>query len=132
MPSTIGRKSYARIADVHTLPSLIEVQLESFNWFRDEGLGELFDEVSPIESFNKGIKLFWPGKRPEAREWGLKYWFEEPKYNQEECLERDMTFAAPLYVSVLLAGPEVPEPVKSDIFLGDFPLMTENGTFIIN
>jgi DNA-directed RNA polymerase subunit beta len=114
------------------LPSLIEVQLESFNWFKTEGLEELFDEVSPIESFNKGIKLFFPGRSAEAREWGLKFWFEDPKHDQEECLERDMTFAAPLYVSVLLAGPEVAEPIKSDIFLGDFPLMTENGTFIIN
>src|SRR6185503_18111570 len=63
---------------------------------------------------------------------GLKYWFEEPKYDIDECVERDLTFAAPLYVKVLLSGTEVPHPVVNDIFLGDFPLMTENGTFIIN
>jgi DNA-directed RNA polymerase beta subunit len=127
-----GRKSYARIPELHKLPNLIEVQLDSFEWFRKEGLAELFDEISPIESFNKGMRLYFPGNSPEAREWGLKYWFETPKYGIEECLERDITFAAPLYVSVLLIGPEVPEPIKQDIFIGDMPLMTEKGTFIVN
>ena len=132
MASTIDRTSYARITDTYNLPSLIEVQLESFQWFKTEGLGQLFDEITPVESFNKGMKLFFPSRAPESKEWGLKYWFEAPKYDPDECLDRDMTFAAPLYVKVLLAGPEVPEPMTSDIFLGDFPLMTENGTFIIN
>jgi DNA-directed RNA polymerase subunit beta len=127
-----GRKSYARIPDLHPLPNLIEIQLDSFEWFKKEGLAELFDEISPIESFNKGMRLYFPGNSPEAREWGLKYWFETPKYGIEECLERDITFAAPLYVSVLLIGPEVPEPIKQDIFIGDLPLMTEKGTFIVN
>jgi DNA-directed RNA polymerase subunit beta len=127
-----GRKSYARIPDIHKLPNLIEVQLDSFEWFRKEGLAELFDEISPIESFNKGMRLYVPGDSPEAKQWNLKYWFEEPKYSIEECLERDITYSAPLYISVLLIGPEVPEPVKQDIFVGDMPLMTEKGTFIIN
>ncbi len=127
----LGRKSYARISDVLTLPSLIEVQLDSFKWFMSEGLAELFEEVSPIESFNGGMQLWFPSRRVDAA-FGLKYWFEEPKYNIDECVERDMTFAAPLYVKVLLSGTEVPNPVVNDIFLGDFPLMTENGTFIIN
>jgi DNA-directed RNA polymerase subunit beta len=127
-----GRKSYARIPDIHKLPTLIEVQLDSFQWFKREGLAELFDEISPIESFNKGMRLYFPGNSPEAKQWSLKYWFEDPKYSIEECLERDITFAAPLYVSVLLMGTEVPEPIKQDIFLGDMPLMTEKGTFIIN
>jgi DNA-directed RNA polymerase subunit beta len=127
-----GRKSYARIPDIHTLPTLIEVQLDSFEWFKKEGLAELFNEISPIESFNKGMRLYFPGDSAEAKQWNLKYWFEEPKYSIEECLERDITFAAPLYVSVLLIGTEVPEPIKQDIFLGDMPLMTEKGTFIIN
>jgi DNA-directed RNA polymerase subunit beta len=127
-----GRKSYARIPDIHTLPTLIEVQLDSFEWFKKEGLAELFNEISPIESFNKGMRLYFPGDSPEAKQWNLKYWFEEPKYSIEECLERDITFAAPLYVSVLLLGTEVPEPIKQDIFLGDMPLMSEKGTFIIN
>jgi len=131
MANTLGRKSYARIPNVLTLPSLIEVQIESFKWFLREGLTELFEEVSPIESFNGGMQLWFPSKRLDPG-FNLKYWFDEPKYNMDECVERDMTFAAPLYVSVLLTGNEVPNPIKNDIFLGDFPLMTENGTFIVN
>jgi DNA-directed RNA polymerase subunit beta len=127
-----GRKSYAHITEVHTLPTLIEVQLESFRWFQEEGLGALFDEISPIESFNGKLKLFFPGESEEARQLGLAYWFEEPKYLEDECLERDITFAAPLYVKIALVNAETGEVVVSDIFLGDFPLMTENGTFIIN
>ena len=134
MQRRLDTKNYARTYDVQGLPSLIEVQLNSFNWFRDEGLGELFSEISPIESFNGNLKLYFPGRgRPETEEFGLKYWFEEPKYDEDICLERDMTFAAPLYVRVALVNREAgDEVVTSDIFLGDFPLMTENGTFIIN
>ncbi len=131
MADILGRKSYARIPNVLTLPSLIEIQIESFKWFMAEGLAELFEEISPIESFNRGIELWFPSKRLDPG-FNLKYWFDEPKYDMDECIERDMTFAKPLYVSVLLTGSEVPSPVKNDIFLGDFPLMTENGTFIIN
>ena len=126
------KKSYARIPDVFDLPNLIEVQAESFMRLKSEGLADLFDEISPIESYNKGIKLYFPGRTPEAQQWGLKYWFGEPKHPIEECVEKDLTFASPLYVSVLLAGPEVPEPIKQEIFLGDFPEMTEKGTFIVN
>ncbi|GBL17236.1 DNA-directed RNA polymerase subunit beta [Chloroflexota bacterium] len=78
------------------------------------------------------MKLFLPGNTKEAREAGLKFWFEKVKNPVEECLERDLTYCAPLYVSVLLTGDEIPNPIKSDIFLGDFPLMTERGTFIVN
>jgi DNA-directed RNA polymerase subunit beta len=126
------KKSYARIPDVFDLPNLIEVQADSFQRLKREGLADLFDEISPIESYNKGIKLYFPGRTPEAQQWGLKYWFGEPKHSIEECVEKDLTFASPLYVSVLLAGPEVPEPIKQEIFLGDFPEMTEKGTFIVN
>ncbi len=126
-------KSYARIPSVQALPSLIEVQLDSFNWFLAEGLAELFDEISPIESYNGNLKLYFPGKSREAQEFGLRYWFEEPKYSEEVCLERDMSFAAPLYIRVALVNREAgDEVVISDIFLGDFPIMTETGTFIIN
>jgi DNA-directed RNA polymerase subunit beta len=118
---------------VQALPSLIEVQLESFRWFQEHGLAELFDEISPIESFNGNLKLYLPGTSREAQELGLKYWFEEPKYSEELCLERDMSFAAPLYVRVALVNREAGDEVLiSDIFMGDFPLMTEKGTFIIN
>src|ERR1041384_8468999 len=130
--SSLPRKSYARIPVNINLPNLIEVQLDSFERLKREGLGDLFHEVSPIESYNKGMKLYFPGRGPEAKQWGLKYWFGEPKHTIEECVERDLTYASPLYVSVLLAGPDVPEPIKQDIFLGDFPEMTDKGTFIIN
>jgi DNA-directed RNA polymerase subunit beta len=130
--SPLPRKSYARIPIDIKLPNLIEVQLDSFERLKKEGLGDLFHEVSPIESYNKGMKLYFPSRSPEAKQWGLKYWFGEPKHTIEECVERDLTYASPLYVSVLLAGPDVPEPIKQDIFLGDFPEMTDKGTFIIN
>ncbi|HEY4666942.1 MAG TPA: DNA-directed RNA polymerase subunit beta [Anaerolineales bacterium] len=127
-----GLKSYSRIPYTFSLPSLIEVQLDSFAWLKVEGLADLFDEVSPIESYNGGMKLYFPGKTQESKQFGLKYWFEDTKHDLEECVERDLTYAAPLYVSVLLAGTEVPEPIKQDIFLGDFPIMTDKGTFVIN
>lgn len=130
--SFLPEKSYARIPVVYDLPQLIEVQLESFQRLKSEMLGDLFDEISPIESYNKGLKLYFPGKSPEAKEWGLRYWFDAPKHTMEDCVERDLTYASPLWVSVLLAGPDVSEPIKQDIFLGEFPEMTEKGTFIIN
>jgi len=132
MASVLPTKSYARIPVIFDLPDLIEVQIESFLRLKADGLVDLFDEISPIESYNKGMKLFFPSRTPEAKQWGLKYWFGDPKHTIEDCVERDLTYSSPLYVSVLLAGPEVPEPIKQDIFLGDFPEMTEKGTFIIN
>jgi DNA-directed RNA polymerase subunit beta len=132
MASPLPRKSYARIPVKLDLPHLIEVQLDSFKRLKKEGLGDLFHEISPIESYNKGMKLYFPSRSPESQQWGLKYWFGDPKHSIEECVERDLTYASPMYVSVLLAGPDVPEPIKQDIFLGDFPEMTDKGTFIIN
>lgn len=132
MASALPTKSYARIPVIFQMPNLIEVQLDSFSRLKSEGLADLFHEISPIESYNKGMKLYFPGRSPEAQQWGLKYWFDEPKHSIEECVERDLTYSSPLYVSVLLAGPDIPQPVKSDIFLGDFPEMTDKGTFIIN
>jgi len=132
MASAISRKNYARISVDLRLPNLIEVQLDSFERLKREGLGDLLHEVSPIESYNKGMKLYFPSRGPESQEWGLKYWFGEPKHNIEDCVERDLTYSSPLYVSVLLAGADVSEPIKQDIFLGDFPEMSDKGTFIIN
>jgi DNA-directed RNA polymerase subunit beta len=132
MAQATPAKSYARIDVKLPLPELIEVQLSSFEDLKKEGLDSLFNEISPIESYNKGMKLYFPSQSPESKEWDLTYWFDDPKYNVEECVERDLTYASPLYVSVLLAGPDVPEPIKQDIFLGDFPEMTDKGTFIIN
>jgi len=132
MASSLPRKNFARIPVKLNLPDLIEVQLDSFERLKREGLADLFHEVSPIESYNKGMKLYFPSRSPESEQWGLKYWFEEPKHTIDECVERDLTYASPLYVSVLLAGADVSEPMKQDIFLGDFPEMTDKGTFIIN
>jgi DNA-directed RNA polymerase subunit beta len=133
MQRLVEVKSYARTRDIHKLPSLIEIQLDSFDWFIREGLAELFDEISPIESFNGNLKLYFPGKSAESKEFDLDYWLEEPKYDTETCLERDIDYAAPLYVRVALVNQEASDQiVVSDIFLGNFPLMTENGTFIIN
>ncbi len=126
-------KNYARTADVQELPSLIDVQIDAFQWFIENGLAELFDEINPIESFNGNFKLYFPGNSPEAKQFGLKYWFDNPKYHEEECLERDMSYAAPLYVRVALVNREAGDEVAiQDIFMGDFPLMTQKGTFIIN
>jgi len=121
------RKSYARIRDVYELPRLIEVQLDSFRWFQTEGLEELFAEISPIVSFNKNLELHF-GSQPGPE----GFWFGEPKYSEPECRDRDMTFAAPLWVRIKLVNRETGEVTQQNVFMGDFPLMTENGTFIVN
>ncbi len=115
-----GRKSYARILDIHPLPRLIDVQLRSFQWFKEEGLRGLFDEIFPIESYNGKMRLEL-----------LDYWFEEPKYSEQECRIMDITYSAPLYVRTMLVN-EQGERLAQNVYLGDFPLMTENATFIIN
>ncbi len=115
-------KNYSRIPDVQALPHLIQIQVESYEIFKKEGLRELFDEISPIADFT--------GNRLEMRFGG--YDFGEAKYDQDECRERDATFAAPLKVNVELLVKETGEIKEQEIFMGDFPLMTEKGTFIIN
>ena len=115
-------KSYARIAHVLDMPNLVQVQLDSFEWFKREGLRELFDEISPIQDFT--------GTRMELR-FG-DYEFGDPKYSELECRERDVTFAAPLKVTVALTVKETGEVKEQQLFMGDFPLMTDKGTFIIN
>ena len=130
--SSIYTKSYARTTKPMELPTLIDVQLRSFEQFINEGLAELFDEISPIESFNGDLKLYFPSKRKEVEDFNLTYWFGEPKYNVEECVERDMSFAAPLTVRVMLYSTDLDQPIVQDIFMGDFPLMTSAVTFIIN
>jgi DNA-directed RNA polymerase subunit beta len=116
-----ARKNYARIPDILELPRLIEVQLESFKNFRKEGLGELLQEISPIVSFNKNLELHF-----------LDYRFDNPKYGEAECRERDITFASPLWVNIRLVNKETGEIQEQEVFMGDFPIMTRNGTFVIN
>ena len=125
-------KNYARMTEPLELPSLINIQLDSFQRFMEESLSELFNEISPIESFNGNLKLFFPCDRPEVEGFDLKYWFGEPKYTVEECVERDMSYAAPLHVRVMLYSADLDQPIVQEIFMGDFPLMTPAGTFIIN
>jgi DNA-directed RNA polymerase subunit beta len=117
-----NRKNYARISEVLAMPNLIRVQIDSFRWFLEEGLKELFAEVSPITDFT--------GKNLELQL--LDYAFGTPKYDEFECRERDMTFAAPLRVRTRLIAKETGEIKEQEIFMGDFPMMTETGTFVIN
>ncbi len=132
MTEQMTPKNYARIPVGLELPDLIEVQLDSFQRLKSEGLGSLFNEISPIVSYGGDLRLHFPGHSATAKEFGLEYRFEEPKNSIEECLERDLTYACPLYVSVLLDGAESSDKIKHDLFLGDFPEMTPKGTFIIN
>jgi len=126
------QKSYARIPDIHNIPTLIKVQLESFKWFQSEGLRELFDEISPIESFNKDYSLYFPGDGDIAKKFELTYHFGDPKYSEAECREMDMTFAAPLHIKVALVNNQTGEASTQEVYMGDFPLMTDHGTFVIN
>src|SRR5215210_2823081 len=118
----VGRRNFGRIPAVMPMPNLIQIQIDSFDWFKATGLQELFEEISPITDFT--------GKNMELR--FLDYHFGEPRYSVFECRQRDMTYAAPLRVRVQLLIKETGEIKESEIFMGDFPLMTETGTFVIN
>ena len=115
------RRSFAKIPDVMDVPNLIAIQTESFKKFVDEGLTNAFNDISPIESNTKDMCV----------EFG-KHEFGEPKYSVDECKERDVTYAAPLRVKARLVNKETGEVKEQDVFMGDFPLMTEKGTFIYN
>lgn len=116
------RMSFAKIDEVLEIPDLIEVQKKSYQWFLEEGLKEVFQEISPIESFTGNLALEFVDYRLE----------NNPKYSVEECKDRDTTYAAPLKVKVRLTNRETGEIKESEIFMGDLPLMTDKGTFIIN
>jgi DNA-directed RNA polymerase subunit beta len=128
-----ARHSFARISEVTPIPNLIKVQRDSFEWFLREGLKELFAEISPIQDFtgrNMDLELAVPGPDGEPG-----YSFGLPKMTEDECREHDVTFAAPLKVRMRLkikSGENAGEIKEQDIFMGDFPLMTDQGTFIIN
>ena len=116
------RISYSKINEVLEMPNLIEVQKNSYQWFLDEGLKEVFEDISPITDFGGNLIL-------EFIDFSLD---SEPKYSIEECRERDATYAASLRVKARLYNRELDELKEQEIFMGDFPLMTETGTFIIN
>ncbi|MFD1929740.1 DNA-directed RNA polymerase subunit beta [Sporosarcina siberiensis] len=115
------RRSFARIKEVLELPNLIEIQTASYEWFMEEGLLEMFRDISPIQDFTGNLSLEF-----------IDYHLEAPKYPVDESKERDVTYAAPLRVKVRLHNKETEEVKEQDVFMGDFPLMTENGTFVIN
>ncbi len=117
-----ARKRYARIPEVLPVPNLIELQLESFRWFIEKGLRELFDEISPIKDFT--------GKVMELQ--FLDYEFGDPKYSEEECRTKDLTFSRPLYVNVELLIKETGEIQRQRVYMGDYPWMTDLGTFVVN
>jgi len=116
------RMSFSRINEVLNMPNLIEVQKNSYRWFLDEGLKEVFRDISAITDYQGNLVLDFIDYRMEST----------PKYSIEECKERDTTYAAPLRVRASLYNKETGEVKEQDIFMGDFPLMTESGTFIIN
>ena len=115
------RRSFARISEVLDLPNLIEIQTASYEWFMEEGLREMFRDISPIQDFTGNLSLEF-----------IDYHLGDPKYPVDESKERDVTYAAPLRVKVRLHNKETEEVKEQDVFMGDFPLMTENGTFVIN
>jgi len=116
------RRNFASLPEVLPLPNLIQTQLDSFKWFCEEGLGELFTEISPIQDFT--------GKNLDLR--FISSEFREPKYSEEECRTKDLTFSKPLWARVELVNKETGEVSEQDVFLGDFPWMTDKGTFVIN
>ncbi|CDQ21647.1 DNA-directed RNA polymerase subunit beta [Halobacillus karajensis] len=115
------RRSYARISEVLELPNLIEIQTASYDWFLEEGLKEMFQDISPIEDFTGNLSLEF-----------VDYSLGEPKYPVDESKDRDVTYNAPLRVKVRLLNNETGEVKEQEVFMGDFPLMTDTGTFVIN
>ena len=115
------RYSYAKINEVLPMPHLIDIQRKSYEWFMREGLCEIFHDISPIKDFTGNLELSFEG-----------FTLGEPKYTVEECKERDASYSAPLNVNVRLLYKDTGEIKESKVFMGDFPLMTETGTFVIN
>ncbi|HHU64061.1 MAG TPA: DNA-directed RNA polymerase subunit beta [Clostridiales bacterium] len=121
----VGKKtrvSFSKIEEVLEMPNLIEVQKNSYEWFLKEGLKEVFDDISPITDYTENLILEFVDYSIDG----------EPKYSMEECKERDVTYSAPLKVKVRLINKETGEVKEQEVFMGDFPLMTEQGTFVIN
>ena len=124
-PVKIGKKtrmSYSKITEVAEMPHLLQIQNDSYKWFVEEGLKEVFEDISPIKDYAGNLVL-------EFVDYELS---KTPKYEQEECKERDVTYAAPLRVRARLVNKETGEVKEQEVFMGDFPLMTEKGTFIYN
>ena len=117
-----SRKDFAKVGDFIEMPNLIQVQKDSYNWFVKEGLGEVLKDISPIEDYSGNLVL----------EFFDYYMEEKTKYTLEEAKERDATYSTRLHVKVRLINRETGEIKEQEIYLGDFPLMTDSGTFVIN
>ncbi|MBR2733135.1 MAG: DNA-directed RNA polymerase subunit beta [Selenomonadaceae bacterium] len=123
-PVKVGKRtrySYARIKEVMEMPHLLDIQRNSYDWFKKEGLSEIFRDISPIADFSGNLELFFEG-----------FTFGECKYTIDECKRRDGTYAAPVRVKVKLLNKAKGDVKEQEVFMGDFPVMTETGTFIIN
>ena len=119
---SVSRKSYARLPHILDVPNLIKVQLDSFRWFQETGIKQLLEEVSPIKDFT--------GNRLELN--FISYEFREPRFSEQESCRRGLTYSAPLYIRAKLLVKVTGEIKEEDLFLGDIPLMTAKGTFIIS
>lgn len=117
-----SRKDFAKVGDFIEMPNLIKVQKDSYDWFIKEGLGEVLKDISPIEDYSGNLVL----------EFFDYYMEDKTKYSIEEAKERDATYSTRLHVKVRLINRETGEIKEQEIYLGDFPLMTDSGTFIIN
>jgi DNA-directed RNA polymerase subunit beta len=115
------RRTFSKLSEVLPPPNLISVQKESFDWFLDSGLGETLRDISPIEDFTGNLALQFISHR-----------FENPKFDEDECKEKDMTYSRPLFVTAAFMNKETGEIKEQTVFMGDFPMMTGKGTFIIN
>ena len=115
------RMSFAEINEVMEMPNLIEVQKNSYKWFLDTGLKEVFRDIDEITDYSGNLVLSFVDYRMD----------EKPKYSVTECKERDATYAAPLRVTVRLYNKETGEIKDNEVYMGDFPIMTDSGTFVI-
>ncbi|WP_373897444.1 DNA-directed RNA polymerase subunit beta [Haloimpatiens sp. FM7315] len=125
-PIQVGKRtrmSFSKVKEVAEIPNLIEIQLDSYKWFLDDGLQEVFDDINPIQDYTGNLVLEFVGYKLDL---------DNIKYDVEECKERDTTYSAPLKVKIRLFNKETGEVKEQEVFMGDFPLMTEQGTFVIN
>ena len=119
--SRINRRNYSRISGSLELPNLVEIQTNSYDWFKNEGIKEVFNDVYPISNFNETLTLEFVDCR-----------FDEPKYSVDEAKDRDANYSAPIRATLRLVNNGTGEIKENEVFMGDFPLMTDSGTFIIN
>ena len=124
-PIQLGRKermTFGKIKEVAEMPNLIDIQTASYKWFVEEGLREVFEDISPIKDYSDNLIL-------EFLDYVVS---NKSKYDEEECKERDATYAAPIRVRVRLVNKETGEVKEQEVFMGDFPIMTDKGTFVYN